>query len=194
MPQKLLDVLMLGRCSHEFSWPRRGHDGDFYQVCLVCAAEYKYDWKTMRRTERMERTSPQDSAESAHTRRRAGHSRKPTWVPRARRLKLNTPVRYRVKNLGSWYEGIIQNLSQSGVLLQGPQRFPDNTLVEMVFDMPEEISGQKNSTVLCQGRIIRTKESREAKDSADDTSLAASILDYKFVHPRPGAAEGKSSD
>jgi hypothetical protein len=89
-----------------------------------------------------------------------------------------------VKNLGNWYEGTIANLSQSGVLLQGPQRFPDNTLVEMVFEMPEEISGQKNSTVLCQGRITRTKEGKE-KDTeakADNAGLAASILDYKFLH------------
>jgi hypothetical protein len=194
MAQKLLDVLMLGRCSHEFSWPRRRSDGDFYQVCLVCAAEYKYDWTTMRRTERVERAAAQGTAESTSTRRRSGHSRKPTWVPRARRLKRDTPVRYRVKNLGGWHEGVIENLSQSGVLLQGPQRFPDNTLVEMVFEMPEEISGQKNSTVLCQGRIIRTKESREAKDAAENTSLAASILDYKFVHQRSAATAGKSSE
>ena len=86
-----------------------------------------------------------------------------------------------MKNLGSWYEGIIQNLSQSGVLLQGPQRFPDNTLVEMVFEMPEEISGQKNSTVLCQGRITRTKDSQE-EEKPENSGLAASILDYKFLH------------
>jgi len=191
MPQKLLDVLMLGRCSHEFSWPRRGNDGDFYQVCLVCAAEYKYDWKTMRRTERVERTAPQEGSDASQTRRRA-HSRKPTWVPRARRLKVNSPVRYRVKNLGSWHEGLIQNLSQSGVLFRGPQRFPENTLIEMVFEMPEEISGQKNSSVLCQGRIIRSKEAREHEES-DSSCLAASIVDYKFVHPR-SAASGKVSD
>ena len=190
MAQKLLDVLMLGRCSHEFSWPRRGGDGDFYQVCLVCAAEYKYDWKTMRRTERVERTGP---AEPAQTRHRSAHTRKPTWVPRARRLKLDTPVRYRVKNLGSWHEGKIQNLSQSGVLLQGAQRFPMNTLVEMVFEMPEEISGQKNSTVLCQGRIIRSKETKDAPDTPENSSLAASILDYKFVHSRSVAGEQESS-
>jgi hypothetical protein len=53
MPQKIMDVLMLGRCSHEFSWPRRGTDGNYYQVCLLCAVEYKYDWDTMRRTERV---------------------------------------------------------------------------------------------------------------------------------------------
>jgi len=182
MPQKLLDVLMLGRCSHEFSWPRRAANGDFYQVCLLCAAEYKYDWKTMRRTERVDHAVPQ-STETLSTRRSRSHSRKPTWVPRARRLKLDMPVRYRVKNLGTWYEGVLDNLSQSGVLLHGPQRFPDNTLVEMVFEMPEEISGQKNSTVLCQGRIIRTKEqAKAASDRPGDESLAASILDYKFLH------------
>ena len=180
MPQKLLDVLMLGRCSHEFSWPRRAADGDFYQVCLLCAAEYKYDWKTMRRTERVERNA--QSAETTSPRRSRSHARKPTWVPRARRLKLETPVRYRVKNLGTWYEGIIENLSQSGLLFHGAHRFPNNTLVEMVFEMPEEISGQKNSTVLCQGRIIRAKDMANAPSNADSGVLAASILDYKFLH------------
>lgn len=178
MAQKILDVLMLGRCSHEFSWPRRAADGDYYQVCLLCAAEYKYDWKTMRRVERVSHSAPETHTAS---RRSRSHSKKPSWVPRARRLKLETTVRYRVKNLGTWHEGIIHNLSQSGVLFQGPQEFPENTLVEMVFEMPEEISGQKNSTVLCQGRITRAKE--EA-DSADGSRLAASILDYKFLHQR----------
>ena len=97
----------------------------------------------------------------------------------ARRLKLETPVRYRVKNLGSWYEGSIENLSQSGVLLIGPQRLPENTLVEMVFEMPEEISGQKNSNVLCQGRVTRTKDKQP---EGEKIALAASILDYKFLH------------
>jgi len=69
-------------------------------------------------------------------------------------------------------------LSQSGVLLHGPQRLPDNTLIEMVFEMPEEISGQKNSTVLCQGRVIRSKD---GQNGAESVALAASILDYKFL-------------
>ena len=173
MPQKLLDVFMLGRCAHEFSWPRRSADGSYYQVCLVCAAEYKYDWKTMRRTERVE-ASPAEPA----TKRRS-HTKKPTWVPRARRLKLDGPVRYRVKNVGTWLEGTIENISQSGAFFQGPQQLPVNALVEMVFEMPEEISGQKNSNVLCQARIIG---SREARDTAESFGLAASILDYRFIH------------
>lgn len=175
MPQKLLDVLLLGRCSHEFSWPRRAADGQFYQVCLLCAVEYKYDWSTMRRTERVR----PDAAESTASSKRRQPVKRPAWVPRARRIKLEAPVRFRVKNLGTWSEGVIRNLSQSGVLLRGPQRFPENTLVEMVFEMPEEISGQKNSKVLCQGRITRMKESARESETHE---FAASILDYKFLH------------
>jgi hypothetical protein len=128
----------------------------------------------MRRTERVKA----DPAEAAAPKRRQ-HVQKPTWVPRARRIKMEVPVRYRVKNLGSWSEGVIQNLSQSGVLMRGPQRFPENTLVEMVFEMPEEISGQKNSKVLCQGRVIRMKNQHE---DGPEHEFAASILDYKFIH------------
>ena len=147
-----------GRCSHEFSWPRRGTDGDYYQVCLLCAVEYKYDWTTMRRTERVER--------KAETGIRRSHSRekRPSWVPRARRLKLDIPLRYRVNKTSTWHEGIIENISQSGVLFNGPQQLPVNALVEMVFEMPEEISGQKNSNVVCQGRVMRAKGAEQEED------------------------------
>jgi len=53
MGSRLLDLFRLGRCSHEFSWPRRWPDGEYYQVCLLCGEEYKYDWKTMSRLERV---------------------------------------------------------------------------------------------------------------------------------------------
>ncbi len=175
MPQKLMDVLMLGRCSHEFSWPRRTANGDYYQVCLLCAAAYQYDWKTMRRGSRVENPT----TESATARCRSGQKQL-TWMPRARRLKLNLPIRYRGKGLSTWYEGLIQNISQSGVMFHGPQQLPANALVEMIFEMPEEISGQKNSSVLCQGRLIRVKDAIE--NTEDAFGLAASILDYKFLH------------
>jgi hypothetical protein len=175
MPQKLMDVLMLGRCSHEFSWPRRAASGEYYQVCLLCATAYQYDWKTMRRGSRVENPV----AETAGVRRRTSQ-KQPTWMPRARRLKMNAPIRYRGKNLSIWYEGAIQNISQSGVMFFGPQQLPANALVELIFEMPEEISGQKNSGVLCQGRLIRIKD---AVDNTEDAfGLAASILDYKFLH------------
>jgi PilZ domain len=175
MPQKLMDVLLLGRCSHEFSWPRRAANGEYYQTCMLCATAFQYDWKTMRRGNRVE----EPLADTAAVRRRSGQ-KQPTWMPRARRLRLNLPVRYRGKNLSTWYEGQIQNISQSGVLFHGPQQLPANALVELIFEMPDEISGQKNSSVLCQGRLIRTKDAVE--NAEDAFAMAASILDYKFLH------------
>ncbi len=191
MPQKIMDVLMLGRCSHEFSWPRRGADGDYYQVCMLCAAEYKYDWTTMRRTQRVEHTKPDTVVRRSHTR-----EKRPSWTPRARRLKLDEALRYRVNSTSTWYEGTIENLSQSGLLFHGPQQLPVNALIEMVFEMPEEISGQKNRNVVCQGRVIRSRDAEgrprakkeEVKDKdaegleVNDGLLAASIVDYKFIH------------
>jgi hypothetical protein len=202
MPQKIMDVLMLGRCSHEFSWPRRGADGDYYQVCMLCAAEYKYDWTTMRRTQRVEHAKPDTIVRRGHTR-----EKRPSWTPRARRLKLDAALRYRVNNTSTWHEGTIENLSQTGLLFHGPQQLPVNALIEMVFEMPEEISGQKNRNVLCQGRVIRSKDTldkdmlhkdaldkemqgeetareKAERENAENSTglLAASIVDYKFIH------------
>jgi PilZ domain len=175
MPQKLMDVLMLGRCSHEFSWPRRAENGDYYQVCMLCAAAYQYDWKSMRRGDPVD----EPIAETSNIRR--SRNKQPNWMPRARRLRAKIAVRYRGKNLTSWHEGMIQDISQSGVLFHGPKQLPANAMVELIFEMPEEISGQKDSTVVCQGRLIRIKES--IADADDAFSMAASILDYKFLHP-----------
>jgi PilZ domain len=175
MSQKLMDVLSLGRCSHEFSWPRRAQDGDYYQVCLVCAAQYTYDWKTMRRTERVEVVAESRSLQHSRTHK----EKRPTWVPRARRLKVDLAVRYRAKSTHTWFTGIIENISQSGVLFNGEHVFPANTLLEMIFEMPEEISGQKDANILCQGRIIRGKD---ARTKAGAPAQAASIIDYKFLH------------
>ena len=66
-------------------------------------------------------------------------------------------------------------------MFSGPQQLPANALVEMIFEMPEEISGQKNSNVLCQGRLIRVKDT-VVENIGDAFGLAASILDYKFLH------------
>jgi hypothetical protein len=136
----------------------------------------------MRRTERVEHAKPESGIRRNHTR-----EKRPSWTPRARRLKLDTALRYRVNSTSTWYEGIIENLSQTGLLFHGPQPLPVNALIEMVFEMPEEISGQKNRNVVCQGRVIRTR-GEQAKAKADPETeggaglLAASIVDYKFIH------------
>ena len=135
----------------------------------------------MRRTQRVEHVRPDNTVRRSHTR-----EKRPSWTPRARRLKLDTALRYRVNSTSTWYEGMIENLSQTGLLFSGPQPLPVNALIEMVFEMPKEISGQKNRDVLCQGRVVRSADppgkDAQDQDTGNRTSrLAASIVDYKFI-------------
>ena len=94
------------------------------------------------------------------------------------KLRTNFPAAcHRANRLGTWHHGAVKTLSQSGIFLVGAMQLPENTLVEMVFEMPEEISGQRNSTVLCQGRILRRQKIRDS----ESLGSAASILNYKFL-------------
>jgi len=54
-------------CSHRFSWPRLSGTGRHYQICLTCGAAYEYDWKRMRRTDRLLVTNGQNALASAQT-------------------------------------------------------------------------------------------------------------------------------
>jgi hypothetical protein len=47
----------------------------------------------------------------------------------------------------------------------------------MRFEMPEEISGQRDAMVFCQGKITRGKL---PSDDGAEVTMAASILDYQF--------------
>jgi hypothetical protein len=51
--------------------------------------------------------------------------------------------------------------------------------LEMVFQMPVEISGQENAEVLCMGQVVRV-----APPAAPETTtgFAVAILDYHFLH------------
>jgi hypothetical protein len=90
-------------------------------------------------------------------------------------------MRFRVKALAAWYPATVVNISQSGVLFRAQQGLPENTIVEMRFEMPEEISGQRDAMVFCQGKVTRGKQSSE---DGKEVVMAASILDYQFDHDK----------
>jgi hypothetical protein len=50
---KLFKLLLRQGCTHRFSWPRIDENGRHYQICLACGTAYEYDWRIMRRTNRV---------------------------------------------------------------------------------------------------------------------------------------------
>jgi hypothetical protein len=55
-------------CSHRFAWPRVDADGRHYQICPLCGTAYEYDWRMMRRTDRLLVTNGKNPLVSTHAR------------------------------------------------------------------------------------------------------------------------------
>jgi hypothetical protein len=183
MGSRLLDLFRLGHCSHEFSWPRRWPDGQYYQVCLVCGDEYKYDWKTMSRLERISiRSKTQEPTPISSRQARGCSKKKPSWSPRARRIKLHgQEMKYRPLGATGWRRGAVVNVSQTGVLFRAADLLPDNTELELILEMPREITGQEHTQVLARGMVVRSV----TPDTSDDQpAIAAGIWDYRVLHEK----------
>jgi len=196
MGSRLLDLFRLGHCPHEFSWPRRWPDGDYYQVCLLCGEEYKYDWNTM---SRLERVTDEHLAERPRAGARPGRVRarkKPTWTPRARRIKLNgREMKYREVGTAAWHRGTVENVSQTGILFRAADVMERDAEVEMILEMPPEITGQPHAQVIARGMVVR---SVPPENGDGKPAIAAGIWDYRVLHdadePRAASAEPQLPD
>src|SRR5579862_2808298 len=123
MGAKLLDAITSRLCSHQFAWPRRRPDGRYYQVCVLCGAEYMYDWNSMTRTGRIQPLAAgQPAAQPGHRSRRRSN-----WVPRARRLRTSLPLEYRPAGSDSWRTGTVENISHSGIFFRGGEVLAHDT-------------------------------------------------------------------
>ena len=135
-------------CQHQFSWPRRDENGGYYQLCVNCGSKYRYDWKTMRRTSRVEDDLPAQT-------RQAHRVEKITWKVRERRLKHVVPVLYRVNGTDEWIEATSENLSRSGLLFRTEQELALCTLIDIRLEMPEELTGEWAPEVTLRGMVAR---------------------------------------
>lgn len=191
MGSRLLDLFRLGHCSHEFSWPRRWPDGDYYQVCLLCGEEYRYDWNTM---SRLERVTDEHQLERPRAGARAGRVRarkKPTWSPRARRIKLNgREMKYREVGTAAWHRGTVENVSQTGILFYAADVMERDAEVEMILEMPPEITGQQHAQVIARGMVVR---SVPPENGDGKPAIAAGIWDYRVLHD-PDESQAASAE
>jgi hypothetical protein len=183
MGSRLLDLFRLGRCSHEFSWPRRWPDGDYYQVCLLCGEEYRYDWNTMSRQERVVGGRRVQEPPRAGARQgRPCTRKKASWSPRARRIRLyDQEMKYREVGTAAWRLAMVENVSQTGVLFRANEVLADNAEVELILKMPREITGVDHAKVLARGMVVRSVPPQNGKGKA---AIAAGIWDYRVLHDK----------
>jgi PilZ domain len=178
MSGKLLERILF-TCNHEFSWPRRTEDGSYYQVCLHCGVQYRYDWARMRRLDKMqaeaEPTQTHPGKRPAHK-----HDTRVSWHPRERRLKWTAEVQYRVKGTEQWFTGQAENISRSGLLFTAPDPFESGTQLELALEMPVEIIGAAGTRVVCSGTVARVVH----KDGEEHNRIATRIAGYELMQTR----------
>ena len=174
---------LLFDCRHQFSWPRRDENGDYYQLCVSCGMKYQYDWTRMRRLDPVD--DPPKTEDPKSTIRRCG--RKSAWTPRERRLKHEVPVMFRVKGTQEWSEGMTENISKSGVLFRSLSTFEPHTRLELKFQMPKELTGETPAEVICQASVRRVIAHAATKKQPESFNIACAVAGYDFeaLNPQP---------
>lgn len=178
MPADLIHGI-LSACRHQFSWPRRDDAGENYQVCVHCGARYSYDWATMRRVALL------DSEEGDTGRRslRKCGTRK-AWTPRERRLRHRVPVLFCIPGTNEWMEGVTENISRSGLLFRASSPLEVGSSLELIFEMPREVTGDHDGRVVCEGSLLRVEAVPPTrKNQQPSFLLACSIAQYQFARP-----------
>jgi len=97
---------------------------------------------------------------------------------RAPRFPLHLAVRYRAVGNPEWRQGKTENISSSGVLLQGPYPLQPDTAVEFMLALATATGPR--TEISCRGRVVRMV------DSIDRQRLpwfAVAIEQYDFIPP-----------
>lgn len=180
----------LFECRHQFAWPRRDENGDYYQSCVTCGTKYRYDWARMRRIEPVDNDAVA-SEQNKSSIRRCG--RKVAWTPRERRLRHEVPVQFRVSGSQDWLEGSTENISKSGVLFRSLESFEPSTKLELKFEMPKELTGDAPAQVICQASVSRVIPQAGTKKQKPSFQIGCTIFDYTFVEQHTAAMPAQSA-
>jgi hypothetical protein len=103
---------------------------------------------------------------------------------RAPRFSIEIPFYFRRRGEGSWREGMLDNISRSGVLFRTHEALEQSTPIEMHFALPLQVSGQPGALVACRGFVVRAEP---AGDPDRPPAFAATISRYRFMRRRSPA-------
>lgn len=90
------------------------------------------------------------------------------FTPRASRVSLRVPIRYRAGNNDQWFESDVVNVSESGVLF-GPTDLLEGMRVEMILSIPQAIGRLPPGQLFCVGEVVRLTETGDAGAQFHDT-------------------------
>ena len=88
--------------------------------------------------------------------RRGKESLKLDKERRSPRYPVETPCRFRKPGQNDWLQGMIANISKSGILFRADREMELQTTLQLNFKLPAEIAGGLGAEVFCMGKVVRT--------------------------------------
>jgi PilZ domain-containing protein len=101
---------------------------------------------------------------------------------RAQRLPLNTPIRYRLATEAKWHSGMVENFSQSGMLIHGDKRIGPNLILELCIELPQEAASEDRVKTFFKARVVRAVF---PLDSRKPGWIAVALMDGWIVRETP---------
>ena len=78
-------------------------------------------------------------------------------VPRAKRYEINAVAKYRIQGERDWHEGVMKNMSTTGILIGTGSSLPLESMIEMRFFLPVQLTGGESAgEVHCRGSVVRS--------------------------------------
>jgi hypothetical protein len=107
-----------------------------------------------------------------------GHRNK---VARAKRYDIGAMMRFRIRGETEWHEGVMKNISNSGVLFRTTYSLSQDAVIEMTFVLPVSLQGESAAEVLCRGSVVRFSESESPGEAFP---VAARIEHSRFLRQK----------
>jgi hypothetical protein len=102
-------------------------------------------------------------------------------VPRAQRYEINAATRYRIRGEKQWRNGVVKNISISGVLIRTDHLLDKETAIEIRFSLPVHLRGESAAEFICRGSVVRSSKCEEPDEAV---LVAAKIEHWRFLRKK----------
>jgi hypothetical protein len=89
---------------------------------------------------------------------------------------------FRIPGSDGWSEGTTENISHSGLLFRSSSPIEVGSSMELILEMPPELTGLDHARVLCEGSLLRVEAAATSRKNKQPSFLmACTITQYRFV-------------
>jgi hypothetical protein len=89
---------------------------------------------------------------------------------------------FRMPGNDGWGEGTTENISRSGLLFRSSSPLEVGSNIELILEMPHELTGHDHARVLCEGLLLRVEAVPATRKNKQSSFLMAStITKYGFM-------------